>query len=116
MENRYSEMSGDVQRIVATVEGAENSLERRVAELEEKIAELQAKGASVAAGSNANINNNGTAGRKTLPSNTAALLAKQGISASETVETAALDAALNGLSIEQRIAVKSQLMRAGLLG
>ncbi len=34
----------------------------------------------------------------------------------DSVEAGALDAALISLSIEQRIAVKAQLMRAGLLG
>ena len=43
------------------------------------------------------------------------LLAKQGV-AVESLEAGALDAALAPLSIEQRIAVKSQLMRAGLVG
>jgi len=32
------------------------------------------------------------------------------------VDASALDAALTSLSIEQRIAVKSQLLRAGLVG
>jgi hypothetical protein len=107
MESRYSEMTGDVQRIVATVESAEGSLERRVTEIEAQLAELRAQAGRSSAGA---------AGRKTLPSNTAALLAKQGISAGESVDAGALDAALSGLSIEQRIAVKSQLLRAGLLG
>jgi hypothetical protein len=32
------------------------------------------------------------------------------------MEAGALDAALTGLSLEQRIAVKSQLLRAGVVG
>jgi uncharacterized protein YaaN involved in tellurite resistance len=111
MENRYSEMSGEVQRIVATVEGAENSLERRLGELERVVSELRSQG-----GRGLSANAAGMQNRKTLSANTMALLAKQGISASESVDAGALDAALNGLSIEQRIAVKSQLLRAGLLG
>jgi hypothetical protein len=43
------------------------------------------------------------------------LLAKQGVSA-DSIEAGALDAALSSLSMEQRFAVKAQLMRAGLLG
>jgi hypothetical protein len=54
--------------------------------------------------------------RKTVPAATAQLLAKQGISTLETVEAGALDAALSGLSLEQRIAVKAQLLRAGVVG
>jgi hypothetical protein len=53
-----------------------------------------------------------TNGRKTLPVN---LLGKHGTTV-DSVEGSALDAALTSLSIEQRIAVKAQLMRAGLLG
>jgi hypothetical protein len=43
------------------------------------------------------------------------LLAKQGVTV-DSIEAGALDAALVSLSLEQRIAVKAQLMRAGLLG
>jgi hypothetical protein len=46
---------------------------------------------------------------------TISLLAKQGISSLESIEAGSLDAALAGLSIEQRLAVKSQLLRAGVL-
>jgi len=53
--------------------------------------------------------------RKTLPASTAHLLAKGGITTLESIEAGALDAALIGLSLEQRIAVKAQLMRAGAL-
>jgi hypothetical protein len=42
----------------------------------------------------------------------ASLVAKEGVA----VEAGALDAALRSLSLEQRIAVKSEMMRAGLLG
>ena len=55
------------------------------------------------------------AGRKTLPASAASLLAKHGIDQLDQVNAGALDTALdNGLSLEQRIAVKSQLMRAGI--
>ena len=60
-----------------------------------------------------------TAGRKTLPAHTAHLLSKQGVnvaaSEGKVPEAQALDAALSSLSVEQRIAVKSQMLRAGLL-
>ena len=52
--------------------------------------------------------------RRTLPSSTAEMLAKHGIGESG-VEVQKLDAALAGLSLEQRIAVKSQLRRAGAM-
>ena len=55
------------------------------------------------------------AGRKTLPASMATLLAKQGVTV-DSLEAGALDAALSSLSLEQRIAVKAQLMRSGMLG
>jgi hypothetical protein len=88
--------------IVAAVESErEAELERRLEEAEARIAELTAAAA--------------TAGRKTLPSGMASMLAKQGVTV-ESMEAGAIDAALSSLSIEQRIAVKAELLRAGLLG
>jgi hypothetical protein len=95
-----------IGRIVATVDARrETELEEKLAAAELKIAELQARGATVAP----------TAGRKTLPTAMTSLLAKQGVTI-DSLEAGALDAALVSLSLEQRIAVKAQLMRAGLLG
>jgi hypothetical protein len=92
-----------IGRIVATVEGRrEAELEAKLAAAEAQIAELKAA-ASVA-----------THGRKTLPVAMVNLLAKQGVTV-DSMEAGAVDAALGSLSIEQRIAVKAQLMRAGLL-
>ena len=46
-----------------------------------------------------------------------AMLSKQGVAGESLagLEAGAMDAALQSLSIEQRIAVKSELLRAGLL-
>lgn len=120
LEEQHMTMSGQVQKIVATVEqggpknasGDRGGMER-VAELERKlheavlqIAELRAQANSAASPS----------GRKTIATATMSLLAKQGINNLDSIEAGSLDAALTALSIEQRIAVKSQLLRAGLLG
>ncbi len=43
-------------------------------------------------------------------------LSRQGITTLDSIEAGALDAALNGLSLEQRLAVKAQLLRAGVVG
>jgi hypothetical protein len=95
-----------IGRIVATIEARrEVELEQKLGAAEARIAELQARG----------NNGNPLAGRKTLPSAMTSLLAKQGVTL-DSLEAGALDAALVSLSIEQRIAVKAQLMRAGLLG
>ncbi len=104
LEERQAAMTGDVARIVATVDASGDArhreLERKLEEAEQQIAELKAQ----AAGS-----------RKTLPPATAQLLAKQGIGSVDGLEAGSLDAALTGLSLEQRVAVKAQLARAGTL-
>jgi hypothetical protein len=105
---RQVEMAAEAQehvgRIVATVESArEVELERKLVEAELKIAELTAGAAPKGAG------------RKTLPVSMATMLAKQGVTV-DSMDAGAIDGALSSLSIEQRIAVKAELMRAGLLG
>ena len=52
--------------------------------------------------------------RRTVPAATTEMLAKHGIGEGP-VDVRTLDAALAGLSLEQRIAVKSQLLRAGAI-
>ncbi len=89
-----------LEKITAVDASRESDLERRLAEAESRLAELTAVSASQA-----------SAGRKTLPANTATMLAKQG----QPLESSALDAALASLGIEQRIAVKAELLRAGLV-
>jgi len=111
-----AEAQEHVGRIVATVETArEAELERKLAEAEARILALSASAASQAVGATQ------AAGRKTLPVGMASMLAKQGVSLDVgdgvvALEAGAIDGALASLSIEQRIAVKSELRRAGLLG
>jgi predicted nucleic acid-binding Zn-ribbon protein len=100
-----------IGRISATVEAAlEERLaaaETRLAAADQKIAELMAASASYAPSTVTNT-------RKTLPASMATMLAKQGVTVA-SVEAGALDTALTSLSLEQRIAVKAQLLRSGLL-
>ncbi len=114
LEERQASMSGDVARIVATVDASadakQRELERKLEEAEQQIAELKAQAASQAA-TEAVV----SSGRKTLPAATVQLLAKQGIGSVDGLEAGSLDAALTGLSLEQRVAVKAQLARAGAL-
>jgi phosphoserine phosphatase len=98
-----------IGRIVATVEG------RREAELEEKLAAAVVQIAELKAAAASSVPATVTNGRKTLPVAMTNLLTKQGV-AVDSMEASSVDAALVSLSIEQRIAVKAQLMRAGLLG
>jgi hypothetical protein len=88
----------------AAAGGREAELAEKLAEAEHELAELKA------AASNTALNPL----RKTVPASTSEMLAKHGI-AEGPVDVRTLDAALAGLSLEQRIAVKSQLLRAGAI-
>ena len=105
LAERQNDAEASVGRIVATVEA---ELEVRLAAAEAQILELKAAAAT-------SVPVPVTQGRKTLPVAMVNLLAKQGVTV-DSMEAGALDAALVSLSLEQRIAVKAQLMRAGLLG
>jgi hypothetical protein len=101
--------AGEVERISATVEVAaatrhEAELAEKLAEAEREIADLK----TVAAQTQINPV------RKTVPASTTEMLAKHGIG-DGPVDVRTLDAALSGLSLEQRIAVKTQLLRAGAI-
>ncbi|HEV2487517.1 MAG TPA: hypothetical protein VGT08_18475 [Terracidiphilus sp.] len=106
LEERQGALAGEVERISATVEQS-----RREAELAEKLAAADRELAEVkAAASTAALNPL----RRTVPTATSEMLAKHGIDEGP-VDVRTLDAALAGLSLEQRIAVKSQLLRAGAI-
>ena len=96
-------LTGEVGRISATVEQS-----RREAELAEKLAAVERELAEIKGSAPAAVNPL----RRTMPAATAEMLAKHGIG-DGPVDVRTLDAALAGLSLEQRIAVKSQLLRAG---
>jgi hypothetical protein len=111
-----SELGAQVDRLVAAAAAMEQAVAKlqeievaaavsREADLEERLGVAEATIAML----------RGQGGRKTLPAGVATLMAKSGV-AEETTNAAALDASLAGLSIEQRIAVKAQMLRAGLIG
>ena len=106
LEERQGALSGEVERISATIEQS-----RREAELAEKLAAAERELADLRAGSAQNVL---SPLRRTLPTTTSEMLAKHGIGEGP-VDVRALDAALAGLSLEQRIAVKTQLLRAGAI-
>ena len=111
----------EVNTIVAEVAGTEpealeqvaepttdpriDDLDRRIRELESAMGDLRTVSASASAQASA------AAGRKTQASYAPRLLAK----GAEPVREGGVDAALSSLSVEQRIAVKAGLLRAGLL-
>jgi hypothetical protein len=95
------EGDGSVGKITAAVE-----LQRRLDQALGALAALQAESAP---------RESRVSTRKTLPAATVQLLAKQGVDVADAVDVTTLDAALAGMSVEQRIAVKSQLLRTGSL-
>lgn len=99
-------LSGEVEKITAMVEQT-----RREAELTERLAAAERELAEVKSTSAHSVL---STLRRTVPASTSEMLAKHGIGEGP-VDVRALDAALTGLSLEQRIAVKSQLLRAGSL-
>ena len=119
LAERQRDTEASIGRISATVESTiEERLaatEARLAAANDRLAAADEKIASLEAQSANHAPETVTNGRKTLPAGMATLLAKQGV-AIDSIEAGALDTALASLSIEQRIAVKAQLLRAGMLG
>ena len=109
LDAQQETLNAKVDRIVAAVEEtiAEtpnheegSDLRQRVADLEKSNADLKAQAGRLA--------------RKTLSPVVSALLAKNEIEG-ERLDTAVIDKTLAALSVEQRIAVKSELARAGMI-
>lgn len=115
LEERQSALSGEVERISATVEQSrrEEELAAKLAAVEKELAELKAAaGAEVTAQAAPSSALNTL--RRTVPNSTIDMLAKHGVGEGP-VDMRTLDAAMASLSLEQRIAVKSQLLRAGAI-
>ena len=113
LDARQEMLNAKVDRIVAAVEEniAQNAdrqkveasgadLGARVAELEKSNGDLKAQASRLA--------------RKTLSPVVAALIAKNEVEG-ERLDSAMLNKTLSALSVEQRIAVKSELARAGMI-
>jgi len=108
LDAQQEALNAKVDRIVAAVEEqrgggdqGDPQLRERVAELERNNAELKAQAARMA--------------RKTLPPLVTALLAKGGSEVGDRIEASVLDKTLQALSVEQRIAVKAEMARAGMI-
>jgi septal ring factor EnvC (AmiA/AmiB activator) len=111
LDSQFASLHAKIDRIVAAVDDGDpvlqasarndHALRSKVAELEKTNHDLKAQAA--------------TARRKTLSPMVSALLAKQGVDGDAVIETPIIEKALAGLSIEQRIAVKNELARAGIL-
>lgn len=99
---QFESLHAKIDRIVATIdEDKAPAATSKVAELEKTNRDLQAQAAR--------------ARRKTLSPLVTTLLAKEGVEGDALIETPLMEKALAGLSIEQRIAVKAELARAGIL-
>lgn len=112
LNSGQQELAARVDRIVAAIEetGAtsRHQLEARVAELERANTELRTQ-------LEARAGQPSPAARKTVPPLVTALLAKNDFDGQERLDAPALEKALNPLSLEQRIAVKAELARAGFI-
>lgn len=99
-------LGGEVERISATVEQGhrEAELAEKLEAAERELAALKTQPSPIALNPL----------RKTVSPAANEMLAKHGIG-DGPVDVRALDAALSGLSLEQRIAVKTQLLRAGAI-
>ena len=109
LDAQQEALNAKVDRIVAAVEDSGEQggdadgvkqLQERVAELEKNNSDLKAQAARVA--------------RKTLSPAVSALLGKEYDSV-DKMDAAKLDRALQSLSVEQRIAVKAEMARAGMI-
>ncbi|PYV92036.1 MAG: hypothetical protein DMG90_05390 [Acidobacteria bacterium] len=108
LDAQQEALNTKVDRIVAAVEESEQEgdlesmrkLQERVAELEKNNSDLKAQAVRVA--------------RKTLSPAVSALLGKEYESV-DKMDAAKLDRALKTLSVEQRIAVKAEMARAGMI-
>ena len=113
LDAQQEALNTKVDRIVAAVEEQPayemsgrgeggRRLQERLAELEKSNSDLKAQAARLV--------------RKTLPPMVSAILAKSyDESGSEKLDKGVLDKTLQSLSVEQRIAVKSELARAGII-
>jgi hypothetical protein len=108
IEAQNAEIAQRVERIVAEVE----DLPQRRRDAEENKGSLDSALRAPLGMTNQNRN---AAGRKTIDPVVSVLLAKSGVDVDQKLEAAALDASLATLPVEQRIAVKAQLARAGLI-
>jgi hypothetical protein len=109
IEAQSAELSGRVDRIVATLE----NLPQRHGDMEENKRSLDSALRAPLGMTDQRVPQ--AAGRKTIDPVIGVLLAKSGVEIDKTIEQSALDASLATLPVEQRIAVKSQLARAGLI-
>ena len=109
LDGQFVSLHAKIDRIVAAVDDGDlQAAAHSDAALRSKLTELEKVNHDLKAQSD-------TARRKTLSPMVNALLAKEGVDGNALIETPIVEKARAGLSIEQRIAVKAELARAGIL-
>ncbi len=116
LEAQYEALNQKIDRIIATVEKQADRPSkpncRLAGDPEQKSGEAAVE-ASAQAEAMERVANR--CQRKTLPAVVNTWLAKSGVGEGMQVESSTLDRALGALTIEQRIAVKAELARAGMI-
>jgi TolA-binding protein len=105
LEAQYEALNQKIDRIIATVEK----------QAEEKSGEKVEAGAQGTKLEEENRALRQRAGRRTVAPLVSRLLAKSGVGEGVQIEAGTLEKALGGLTVEQRMAVKAELARAGMI-
>ena len=108
----------EMKQMLATAErmaAAAEAMQSAVARIEAAHAEISERVERIVATVEPSAVSHQPSGRKTVDPLIGVLLAKSGVETDKAIEAAALDVSLATLPVEQRIAVKMQLSRAGLL-
>ena len=110
LDAQQEALNAKVDRIVASVEeeAADEKTSNDSARLQERLAELEKSNAELKAQASRMM-------RKTLPPMVSTILAKSEEAGGEHIDKGVLDKTLQSLSVEQRIAVKAELARAGVI-
>ena len=119
-------LNTELQRLASDLQAQAEKLTAENSQLKQQITELKAvagapSSASPAARDEQRVGSSGATEsrltRKTLSPAMSALLSKSGLDSLEPgrIDAAALDRTLNSLTVEQRIAVKAEMARAGIL-
>jgi ABC-type transporter Mla subunit MlaD len=124
LDEQQLALNTKIDRIVAAVSEDERSTSDEIRQLRERLAELERANAELKAQAAvphicpplANVGRTAQPTRKTLPPLVSSLLAKTGMDdAPAALDPVLLDRTLASLSLEQRIAVKAEMARAGLI-
>ena len=109
LDAQQEALNAKVDRIVAAVDEQELHPDRETTrELQERVAELERSNSDLKAQAGRML-------RKTLPPMVSAILAKADVGGGEKIDKGVLEKTLQSLSVEQRIAVKAELARAGVI-